>query len=92
MLYFNAPGQEKAHPMKELTKGLFTTENQDNKNTTLILGELAIIIAEAWIGEMVDLDWINWNLLSQSGGSYSWGGLSDELEESLIGAMATNCL
>ena len=31
MLYFNAPGQEKAYTMKELMKELFTPKNQDNK-------------------------------------------------------------
>ena len=41
---------------------------------------------------MVDLDWVNWNLLSESGGAYSWDGSYDELKESLIGMMATNCL
>ena len=59
MLYFNAPGQEKAYPMKELMKELFTPENQDNKNTTPILEELAVIMAKAWIGKMVDPDWAN---------------------------------
>ena len=59
MLFFNAPGQEKAYPMKELMKELFTPENQDNKNTTPILEELAVIMAKAWIGKMVDPDWAN---------------------------------
>ena len=31
MLYFNAPEQEKAYPMKESMKELFTPENQNNK-------------------------------------------------------------
>ena len=59
VIYFNAPGQEKAYPMKELMKELFTPENQDNKNTTPILEELAVIMAKAWIGKMVDPDWAN---------------------------------
>ena len=54
--------------------------------------ELAVIMAKALIGKMVDSDWVNWNLLSESGGEYSWDGSSDELKESLIGLMATNCL
>ena len=41
MLYINLPGQEKAHPMKELAKELFTLEDQDNKNTPPILKELS---------------------------------------------------
>ena len=45
--------------MKELMKELFTPENQDNKNTTPILEELAVIMAKAWIGKMVDPDWAN---------------------------------
>ena len=51
MLCFNAPGQEKADPMKELMKELFTHENQDNKYITPILEELAVIMAEVWIGK-----------------------------------------
>ena len=51
MLYFNAPGQEKVYPMKELMKELFTPKNQDNKNTTPTLKELPVIMAEAWIGK-----------------------------------------
>ena len=31
MIYFNAPGQKKAYPIKELMKELFTPEKQDNK-------------------------------------------------------------
>ena len=49
MLCFNAPGQEKADPMKELMKELFTHENQDNKYITPILEELAVIMAKIWI-------------------------------------------
>ena len=41
---------------------------------------------------MVDPDWVNWNLLSESGGEYSRDASSDKLEESLIGLMATNFL
>ena len=92
MCYFNAPGQEKAFPMKELMKELFTPENQDNKNATPFLEELAVKMAKAWIEKMVDPDWVNWNLLSESGGEYSWDGSSDELKEALVGMMATNCL
>ena len=92
MCYFNAPGQEKAFPMKELMKELITPENQDNKNTTPVLEELVFISAKAWIEKMVDPNWVNWNLLSESGGEYSWDGSSDELKEALVGMMATNCL
>ena len=80
MCYFNAPGKDKAHPMKELVKELFTPEDQDNKNTTPILEELAVVMAEAWIAKMVDPHWVTWNLLSESGGEYSWEGSSDELK------------
>ena len=92
MFYFNSPGQDKAHPMKELMKELFTPEDQDNKNTTPRLEELAVIMAKAWIGKMVDPGWVNWKLLSDSEGEYSWDGSSDELKESMIGMMAVNDL
>ena len=37
MSYFNASGQEKAHPMKYLMKDLFMPENQKKTKTTPIL-------------------------------------------------------
>ena len=92
MYNFNAPGQEKAHLMKELMKELFAPEDQDNKNTTPILEELAVIAIKAWLAKMVDPNYVTWKLLSESGGDYSWEGSSDELKESLIGMMAVNDL
>ena len=80
MCYFNTPGKDKAHPMKELVKELFTPEDQDNKNTIPILEELAVVMAEAWIAKMVDPHWVTWNLLSELGGEYSWEGSSDRLK------------
>ena len=92
MYYFNAPGQEKAPPMNELMKELFAPEDQNNKNTTPILEELAVIIAKEWITKMADPHSVTWKLLSESGGEYSWEGSSDESEKSLIGMMAVNDL
>ena len=92
MYYFNAPGQDKAHPMKELMKELFAPEDQDNKNTTPILEELAVIAIKAWHAKMVDPNYVTWKLLSESGGKYSWEGSSDELKESLLGMVAVNDL
>ena len=73
-------------------KELFAPEDQDNKNTTPILEELAVIATKAWISKMVDPHWVTRKLLSGSGGEYSWKGSSDELKQSLIGMMVVNDL
>ena len=44
--YFNDTAKEKAFPLKELLKELFTPVDQNNKNTTPILENLAVVATE----------------------------------------------
>ena len=46
-------------------KELFAPEDQDNKNTTPILEELAVIAIKAWHAKMVDPNYVTWKLLSE---------------------------
>ena len=52
--YFNDTAIDKAFPLKELLKELFTAVDQDNKGTTPILENLAVVAAERWIEELLD--------------------------------------
>ena len=44
-VYFNDTVKEKAFPLKEFLKELFTPFDQDNKDTTPILENLAVVAA-----------------------------------------------
>ena len=44
--YFNDPAKDKAFPLKEFLKELFTPLDQDNKDTTPISENLAVVAAE----------------------------------------------
>ena len=44
--YFNDTANEEAFPLKELLKELFTPVDRDNKDTTPILENLAVVAAE----------------------------------------------
>ena len=85
--YFNDTAKKKAFTLKELLKELFTPVDQDNKDTTPILENLAVVAAERWIEELLDLTDM---LMSESGGAYSWDVVSVELKKSLFGLMAVN--
>ena len=52
--YFNNTAKEKVFPLKELLKELFTPVDQDNKDTTKILENLAVVAVERWIDELLD--------------------------------------
>ena len=66
--------------------------DQDNKDTTHILENLAVVAAERWIEELLDPTKVTYMLMSESGGAYSWDVASDELKKSLFGLMAVNNL
>ena len=88
--YFNDTAKEKAFPLKEFLKELFTPVDQDNKDTNPILENLAVVAAERWIEELLDPTKVTHMLMSESGGAYSWDVDSDELNKSLFGLMAVN--
>ena len=90
--YFNDTTKKKEFPFKELMKELFTPVDQENKETTPILENLAVVAAERWIEELLDPTKVMYMLMSESGGAYSWDMASDELKKSLFGLMAVNNL
>ena len=74
----------------EWMKELFTAVDQDNKDTTPFLENLAVVAAEIWIEKLLDPTKVMYMLMSESGGAYSWDVASDELKKSLFGLMAVN--
>ena len=90
--YFNNTAKEKAFPLKEFLKDLSKPVDQDNKDTTPILKNIAVVAAERWIEELLDPTKLTFMLMSESGGAYSWYVASDELKKSLFGMMAVNDL
>ena len=88
--YFNNTAKEKAFPLKELLKELFTPVDQDNKYTTPIFQNIDVVVAERWIEELLDPTKVTYMLMSESGGAYSWDVASDELKNSLFGLMVVN--
>ena len=75
-----------------MLKELFTPDDQDSKDTTPILENLAVVAAEIWIKELLDPTKVTYMLMLESGGAYSWDVASDELKKSLFGLMAVNNL
>ena len=75
--YFNDTAKKKAFPLKEFLKELFTQVDRDNKDTTPILENLAVVAAERWIEELLDPTKIMYMLMLEYGGAYSWDVASD---------------
>ena len=65
--YFNDTAKEKAFTLKEFLKKFFTQVDQDNKDTTPILENLAVVAAERWIEELLDPTKVTYMLMSESG-------------------------
>ena len=78
--------------MKELRRELFHPSDQDNKESTALLEDLAVVAAEAWIGELVDPTKGTWQFMSDSEGEYSYEHSSDTLKEAMLGVVAVNDL
>ena len=90
--YFCSSSETKPVPLAELRKELFSPVDQDNKDSTEMLEELAVVAAQRWIDELMDKTKGTFLFMSDSGGEYSWDHASDELKESLYGLMAVNDL
>ena len=90
--YFSDTAKKREFTLEELLKELFTPVGQDNKDTTPILENLAVVAADRWIEELLDPTKVMYMLMSESGGAYSWDVASDELKKSLFGLMAVNDL
>ena len=60
---------------------MFAPVDQDNKDTTPILENLAVVAAERWIEELLDPMKVTYILMSEYGGVYPWDVASDELKK-----------
>ena len=67
--YFNEMAKKKEFPLKELLKELFTPVDKDNKDTTPILENIAVVAAEIWIEELLDPMKVTHMLMLESGGA-----------------------
>ena len=91
--YFACPASApKAVPMNEIRRELFFPTDQDNKDSTPMLEELAAVASQAWITELTDKTKGTWQFMSESGGDYSFEHSSDELKKALHGVVAVNDL
>lgn len=82
----------KAVPFHEVRKELFHPTDQDNKDSTPMLEELAVIACKAWVEDMLDEKKATYLCLSVSGSEISWDHCPDEVKEALYGHRATNDL
>ncbi len=78
--------------MMMVRKELFNPANQDNKDSTSTLEELAIVACTRWRDEMVDKKKGTWQFLSDLGGKLSFDHCSEEDKLALCGMMAVNDL
>ena len=56
--------KEKAFPLKELLKELFTPVDQDNHDNTPILENLSVVAADRWIEELLEPTKVTYMLMS----------------------------
>ena len=82
----------KVQKLKELCRELFRPSDQDNKESTALLEDLAVVAAEAWIGELMDPTKGTWQFMSNSEGQYSYEHSSDASKEAMLGVVAVNDL
>ena len=71
---------------------LFSPTDQDNKDSTSILEELAVIVCTRWRDEMVDPKKGTWQFLSDSGGELSFDHCSEVDKIALRGFVDVNDL
>ena len=82
----------KAVPLQMLWKELFQPTDQDNKESTGLLEELAVTAAQAWIDELIDPKKPTWQFMSESEGEYSYDHSANKLKEALFDMVAVNHL
>ena len=75
-----------------LQKDLFQPTDQDNKESTPLLEELAVTAARAWIDELIDPTKATWQFMSNSGGEYCYDHSSTDLKEVLLNMVVVNDL
>ena len=60
-----------------LWKEFFQPTDQDNKESTSLLKELAVTVAQTWIDELIDPNKVIWQFMSKSEREYSYDYSSD---------------
>jgi hypothetical protein len=90
--FFNSTAKTKAVPLKMLRKELFAPTDQDNKDSTPMLEELAVVAAKAWIEQLLDPSKGTFQFMSDSGGEYSCDRSTPELRTTMLGMVAVNDL
>jgi hypothetical protein len=80
----------KSVPYKMLLKELFHPADQDNKDSTPMLEEVAAIAIEAIKIELENENKATYKYLSISGTSFSYEHCSEEEKKAMLGKMATN--
>jgi len=71
---------------------LFAPTDQDNKDSTKMLEELAVIAATVWIAQLLDPTKGTFQFMSESGGEYSFYHSSEALQTALLRMVAMNDL
>ena len=84
--------KEKAVPLKELVKELFSPENLDNHKSTDTLDKIASIGILAFVVEMENEKKATYKYLSISGVEFSYEHCPEDVKKSMLGKMASNDL
>ena len=84
--------KEKAFPLKELIKEMFSPENLDNQDSIDTLEKIAAIVTEALVVEMEDEKKTTYKYLSISGLEFSYQHCPEDFKKSMVGKMASNDL
>ena len=90
--YFNSTSTTKEVLLKELRKDMFSTNDQDKRESNQIIEDLEVVAVTSWLQELLDPKKYTYPLMYEYGAEYSWDGSSDNLKEALIGFMAVNDL
>ena len=84
--------KEKAVPLKELVKELFSPENLDNQDSTDTLENIAAIGFAALVVEMENIKKPTYKYLSITGFELSYEHCPEDVKKSMLGKMASNDL
>ena len=82
----------KAVSLQMLWKELFQPTDQDNKESTGLLEELAVTVTQVWIDELINPNKVTWQFMSESEREYLYDYSSDEYKEALFDMVAANDL
>ena len=84
--------KEKAVPLKELVKELFSPENLDNQDSTDTLEKIAAIGIAELVVDMENENKATYKYLSISGSEFSYEHCPEDVKKSMLGKIASNDL